>query len=73
MMNTEDKFVAILIGVLFTVILSIAVGVTWNNLAETSAIENMVTSGADPIAVACSMGSVTACQTSERIEAYGLR
>lgn len=72
-MNTEDKAVATILGLLLVMILSIAVGVTWNSLAETHAIENMVAGGADPIASACSMGSGTACQTAERIQAYGLR
>lgn len=72
-MNADDKLIATLIGLLFAVVLSIVGGITWTSLAETSAIENMVADGADPIVAACSMGSVTACQTSERIEAYGLR
>ena len=72
-MDGEDKAIAALIGLATATVLSIVVGVAWNSLAETSAIENMVEGGADPIAAACSMGSMTACQTSERIEAYGLR
>ena len=72
-MNTEDRAIAGLMGLVLVIILSIAAGTTWTSLAETHAIENMVANGADPIASACSMGSMTACQTSERIQAYGLR
>ncbi len=54
--------VAIILGVLLTVV----VGVTWGTVNKTNAIARMVEAGADPIEAGCALGKMATCDVIGR-------